>query len=150
MGAVVFYKSFGPDMRMMMYTAVILLCSVLATNANVVKDDFITAKDVKSPSTIEEVDDIPVDVAEYDEEEDEEDVHVDQLDDDKMADELFRDIAAGKIKDPSVISAAVKAAKYGYKYGPHVVSLAPVVVRLWQQRRRRDSRRRSWGRWGKK
>ena len=135
-----------------MYTAVILLCSVLATNADVVKErklKFITGKDAKSPSTIEEDHDIPGDVAEYDDEEDEEDVHVDQLEDDKMADELFRDIAAGKIKDPFAISAAVKAAKYGYKYGPHVVRLAPVVVRLWQSRRR-DSRRRSWGRWGKK
>ena len=135
-----------------MYTAVILLCSVLATNADVVKErklKFITGKDAKSPSTIEEVHDIPGDVTEYDEEEDEDDVHVDQLKDDKMADELFRDIAAGKIKDPFAISAAVGAAKLGYKYGPRVVKFAPVVFRVWQ-RRRRDSRRRSWGRWGKK
>ena len=123
-----------------MYAAVIFLCSVLVTNANVVRDDEgYYGKDAKSPSTIEEFDAIPADVADYDENGDEEDLYVDQLEDVKMANELIRDIEAGKIKDPALVTTAlIGAAKAGMVLAPHVASIR------WA-RRRRGSR---W--WGKK
>ena len=135
-----------------MYVAVILLCSVLSINANVAVDDNvvpkITDKDSQSPSTIEDVDDIPVDVAEYDDDEDEEDLLVDQLEDIKMADELLRDIETGKvrdIKDPIMISTLIGGAKAAMAVAPHIQKVMPHVHRWgsrlgWGRRRRR-------GRW---
>ena len=135
-----------------MYVAVILLGSVLATNANVAIDDNVALKiadkDSKSPSTIEDVDDIPVDVAEYDDDEDEEDLLVDQLEDIKMADDLLRDIETGKvrdIKDPVMISTLIGGAKAAMAVAPHIQKFMPRVnswgSRLgWGRRRRR-------GRW---
>ena len=125
---------------MMMYAAVILLCSVLATNAKVVADENadlkIADKDVQSPSTIEDVDDISMDVAKYDQDGDDDESLVDQIDDIKMADELMRDMETGKVrdvKDPFIVSSLLAGG----------AALSRV---RWGSRRRSWTRRRR-GRW---
>ena len=123
-----------------MYAAVILLCSVLATNAKVVADENadlkIADKDVQSPSTIEDVDDISMDVAKYDQDGDDDESLVDQIDDIKMADELMRDMETGKVrdvKDPFIVSSLLAGG----------AALSRV---RWGSRRRSWTRRRR-GRW---
>merc|ERR1712025_432857 len=137
---------------MMMYVAVILLCSVLATNANASSKDNVelnfAEKDERSPSTMEDVDNVPVEVADYGDDGDEKDLLVDQLEDIKMADELLRDIETGKvrdIKDPIMISTLLGGAKAAMAVAPHVQKVMPHVHRWgsrlgWGRRRRR-------GRW---
>ena len=94
----------------MIYVAVILLCSVLATEANIPGEDDAAVpppphpSSSLSPSDMGDVQDIPVDVAEYEDDGDEDDLLVDQLEDIKMADDdkmadLLRDIERRKVRD---------------------------------------------------